>query len=49
MKAERVSLSFKQCGSYSVVVLCYDDNANGFGFDSHLADITFFSFFRLKG
>jgi len=35
-------LSFKWCRSHSVAIMRYGFYANGFWFDSHLADCTFF-------
>ena len=48
----RVSLSFKRCGSRGVVVRRYSYYANGFRFDSHLADfcvVCFLYFFSGLG
>jgi len=42
----RVSLSFKWRGSHGVAVMHYSCYANGFQFDFHLTDFTFFSFFQ---
>ena len=42
---ERVSLSFKRCGCRDVAVLHYGGYANGFQFESHLADF-FLTFFQ---
>jgi len=41
-------LSFKPCGSYSVMVMHYAFYALGFQFESHLADVGFVFFFRLS-
>ena len=41
-------MSFKRRGSRGVAVMCYGWYANGFRFDSHFADLTFF-FFNFLG
>ena len=43
---KRVCLSFKRRGSCGVVVMRYSCYANGFWFDSHLANFTFLTFFQ---
>jgi len=46
---KRVGLSFKRRGSSGVAVLRYSWYANGFRFDSHLADLTFFFLYFFSG
>ena len=47
---DKVSLSFKLHGMHSVTVMRYGNYANGFRFESHLANFRFFffTFFRLR-
>jgi len=45
---KRVTLLFKPCGSYSVMVMWYPFYGLGFWFESHLANFGLFFFFRLS-